>query len=230
MAFLDIFKGKKKKAPPSPPPPFPGAPEGAPAVQAPAAASPVEQVRSLKDQGWPDDQIIATLQGKGYDPVSINDAIAQAEAGPAAGPLPEVPGMPPPTPDMPPGIPTSIERPLHKKDSSENFEEIAESVVEEKWGEFNKELAKVNEWKDKADARVTKTEQELQDLKDDVENLHKAIVAKIGEYDKNLLDVGTEIKAMEKVFQKVLPELTGSVSELSRITKGIKKTKKKPVE
>jgi len=41
-------------------------------------------------------------------------------------------------------------------------------------------------------------------MKDEVENLHKAIVAKIGEYDKNLLDVGTEIKAMEKVFQKVM--------------------------
>ena len=73
----------------------------------------------------------------------------------------------------------------------------------------------------------SQNEQELEDLKGDVENLHKAIVAKIGEYDKNLLDVGTEIKAMEKVFQKVLPELTGSVSELSRITKGIKTKKKK---
>jgi hypothetical protein len=229
MAFMDIFKGKKKKAPPSPPPPFPGAPEGAPAAPAPAAAPPVDQVRSFKDQGMPDDQIIATLQGQGYDPASINDAIAQVEAGPAAGPLPEVPGMPSPTPDMSPGIPSSMEKSAHKAPPSEDFEEIAESVVEEKWGEFNKELAKVNEWKEKTDARVVKTEQELQDLKDDVENLHKAIVAKIGEYDKNLLDVGTEIKAMEKVFQKVLPELTGSVSELSRITKGIKKTKKKTV-
>ena len=56
--------------------------------------------------------------------------------------------------------------------------------------------------------------------------VREIIVAKISDYDKNLLDVGTEIKAMEKVFQKVLPELTGSVSELSRITKGIKGKKK----
>jgi hypothetical protein len=45
------------------------------------------------------------------------------------------------------------------------------------------------------------------------------------DYDKNLLDVGTEIKAMEKVFQKVLPELTSSVQELGRITKTAKAAK-----
>jgi len=219
MAFMDMFKGKKKKAP-SPPLPYPGTPTGAPAA-APATAPPIDQVQALKDQGMPNDQIINHLQAQGYDPSSINTAIAQAEAGPAAGPVPEVPGMPPPEPEMH----MFKERP-RKEAPAENVEEIAESIIEEKWGEFTKELAKFTEWKDKSESRIVKMEQEMKDLKDDVENLHKAIVAKIGDYDKNLLDVGTEIKAMEKVFQKVLPELTGSVSELSRITKGIKGKKK----
>ena len=60
------------------------------------------------------------------------------------------------------------------------------------------------------------------DMKADLDNLHKAIVSKIGEYDKNLLDVGTEIKAMEKVFQKILPTLTENVAELSRVTRNVK--------
>ena len=50
-------------------------------------------------------------------------------------------------------------------------------------------------------------------------------MSKIADYDKNLLSVGTEIKAME-VFQKVLPTLTENVGELSRITKEIKIQKK----
>lgn len=219
MAFMDMFKGKKKKAP-SPPPPYPGIPTGVPAA-APATAPPIDQVQALKDQGLPNDQIINNLQAQGYDPISINNAIAQAEAGIPAGPVPEVPGMPPPEPERH----MFKERP-RKEAPSENIEEIAESIIEEKWVEFTKELAKFTEWKDKSESRIVKMEQEMKDLKDDVENLHKAIVAKIGDYDKNLLDVGTEIKAMEKVFQKVLPELTGSVSELSRITKGIKGKKK----
>lgn len=221
MAFMDVFKSKKK-APPSPPPPYPGTPAGAPPPASPGL--PIDQVQSMMNQGMSNDQIINSLQAQGYDPVSINNAIAQAEAGPPAGPRQDIPGLPPPGPEMP--SPAFGRRPSARELPSENVEEIAESIVEEKWGELTKELAKFNEWRDKTESRVDKVEQEVQDLKDDVENLHKAIVAKIGEYDKNLLDVGTEIKAMEKVFQKVLPELTGSVSELSRITKGIKGKKK----
>ncbi|MBW2973387.1 hypothetical protein KY346_03265 [Candidatus Woesearchaeota archaeon] len=214
MAILDIFKTKKKKAPPSPPPPYPGGETAA----APAGELPIEQVRSLKQQNMTNDQIIDTLQGQGYGFREIHDAITQVDTGMPAGPVEEVPGMPPPSP-----VPSFAER---REAPSENVEEIAESIVEEKWSDFMKELGKMNDWKEKAEARIAKVEQSLRDLKDDVENLHKAIVAKISDYDKNLLDVGTEIKAMEKVFQKVLPELTGSVSELSRITKGIKKKKK----
>ena len=48
----------------------------------------------------------------------------------------------------------------------------------------------------------------MADLKSDFDGLHKAILGKIGEYDKNLVNIGTDIKAMEKVFQKVIPILT----------------------
>lgn len=221
MAIFDIF-AKKKKAPPSPPLPYPGetAESPWPTPPTPQGVLPIDQVSSLKDQGYANEQIVSILQGQGYDPVTIQNAIAQVDVGPAAMPLDEVPGLPPETPSFG----GSMSR---KEAPSENMEEIAESIVEEKWVEFTKEMGKITEWKDKSESRLVKIEQELQDLKDDVENLHKAIVSKIGEYDKNLLDVGTEIKAMEKVFQKVLPELTGSVSELSRITKGIKTKKKK---
>ena len=84
-------------------------------------------------------------------------------------------------------------------------------------------LTKINEWKETVDARISKFEQAMKDLKGDMDNLHKAIVAKIGEYDQNLLNVGTEIKAMEKVFSKVLPTFTENVNELARVAKGIKK-------
>lgn len=101
-------------------------------------------------------------------------------------------------------------------------------MVEEKWKDVQKELAKTNEWRDKVEARNTKIETNVQDLKADLENLHKAIVSKIGEYDRNLLDVGVEIKAMEQVFKKVLPELTTNVQELSRMTRKSKDVKEKP--
>jgi uncharacterized coiled-coil DUF342 family protein len=106
----------------------------------------------------------------------------------------------------------------------EQFEEIAEHIVDEKWQEFTKEMSKMSEWKDVVNSRLDRLEQSMNDAKADLDNLHKAIISKIGEYDKNLLDVGTEIKAMEKVFQKVLPTLTENVSELARVTKNVKAT------
>ena len=49
------------------------------------------------------------------------------------------------------------------------------------------------------------------------------MLEKVGEYDKHIGDVGTEVKALEKVFQKVLPGFIENVSELSRITEEMKR-------
>lgn len=103
-----------------------------------------------------------------------------------------------------------------------HIEEIAEAIIDEKWEELIKNLNKISEWRDKTDATIAKLEQQFKDLKDNFDNLHKAIIGKIGEYDQNIINVGTEIKAMEKVFQKILPVFTENVNELSRITKAAK--------
>src|SRR3989344_6487668 len=147
------------------------------------------------------------LQSQGYPAPTIYDAIAQTEVRKN------------PEPFEPPH-----DTPSQKQQHPES-EIIVEQLIEEKWHELQKELAKTNEWKDSMTSRMDKIEQSMADMRADLDGLHKAIVARIGEYDKTLLDVGTEIKAMEKVFQKVLPELTGNIQELSRITKNVKEPK-----
>lgn len=119
-------------------------------------------------------------------------------------------GMPPP--DM--GMETSGSR--------ERIEEIAEAIVDEKWNELIKSVEKIIEWKERTDARLAQMEQLLQDLKGNFDKLHTAVLEKVGEYDKNLTEVGTEIKAMEKVFQKIIPTMTENVNELARISKDLK--------
>ncbi|MCF7860926.1 hypothetical protein K9M79_01680 [Candidatus Woesearchaeota archaeon] len=154
------------------------------------------------------------------------------------GPMPPRMGQPPPgmggpppsmeqsSPDfgamggpMPPGM-----GPSGGSDSmSERIEEIAEAIIDEKWDQLIKNVNRIVEWKTVTEAKLSRMDQEFNDLKGNFDSLHKAIIGKIGEYDKNILSVGTEIKAMEKVFQKVLPTFTENVSELSRITKIMKK-------
>ncbi len=216
MPIMDIFK--KKKADEAAPYPMPGSMPGPmPGSMPPPMPSevPISQVVSMQSQGLTNNQIIQSLQRQGYQPTQIYDALAQAEAKRSIEPM-EVPG------EMAPR--TEIRAPPASHPESEA---IVEQIIEEKWHELQKDLGKINEWKELITSRMDKLEQSTTDMKSDLDGLHKAIVARIGEYDKTLMDVGTEIKAMEKVFQKVLPELTGNIQELSRITKNVKGPVKK---
>lgn len=211
---LDIFK--KKEAPPvAPAPPMVPAVPAAPTVPPAAilAGTPTDYVLSLQQQGLTQNQIIQTLQRQGYSQAQISDAMNQAAVkgqvtggeAPIAGPPPQGPSILPP--------------------EGTQFEEIAESIIQEKWEDFQKQLEKESTWKEKTESRIGVVEGQLGELRGIIDNLHKAIVSKIADYDKNLLSVGTEIKAMEKVFQQILPTLTDNVQELSRLTKGMKKKK-----
>lgn len=165
-------------------------------------------IAGLRSQGYPDVEIIQSLKDQSYSPKDINDAFTQ---------LDESGGEP-------------YQAPREDYSSSQpagDYEGLIENIIEDKWSDFNRELSKIKSWKDEVDNSLEKLHQEISDVKSDVDSLHKAILGKIGDYDKNLLDVGSELKAMEKVFTKIIPTLTESISELSRITKESKKGSKK---
>ena len=101
-------------------------------------------------------------------------------------------------------------------------EELIEAIIEEKWNELVKDINRVIEWKQKADAKLSAMDQRLDDMQAQFDKLHQAIIGKVGDYDKHILDVGTQLQAMEKVFGKVLPEFIDNVNELSIITQRVK--------
>lgn len=194
---------------------------------------PVEQVRSMKAKGLDNNQIVQSLQRNGYSSTQVFDALNQADLASGA-PLP--PG-PPPLPDPP--VPSSVGSLSNEPADSgmsnlmpsgsvsdSDTEELVESIIEEKWTELVKDINKIVEWKNDVEIKINKLEQRFESLKDDFDKVHQAIIGKVGEYDKNILTVGAEVKAMEKVFSKVLPVFTENVSELNRITQNIKKSRK----
>ncbi len=230
-----------------PPPPYAGAnnqpfPQGKMTDQYPTATPPpgptpspglpIDQVVQLRQQGLSNNQIVQSLQRDGFDSSHIFDAMNQADLGSPAGPVdqgmyqqePVAMGQPQAGSDLPP---IDSMPPPFSAGSSEvsKVEEIAEAIIDEKWEEMIKSINKIMEWKDATENRMAKIEQQFHDLKDNFDNLHAAVVGKIGDYDKNILNVGTEIKAMEKVFQKILPAFTENVSELSRITRNVRARK-----
>jgi hypothetical protein len=108
----------------------------------------------------------------------------------------------------------------------EKIEEIAEAIIDEKWNEFIINVNKIVAWKERTESRMSAIEKRFEDVKGSVDELQKTMLGRIGEYDRHVTDVGTEIKAMEKVFQKVLPSFTSNVNELSRITSDLKEKRR----
>ena len=107
--------------------------------------------------------------------------------------------------------------------TDDRVEELVEAIIDEKWKDVADNLNRIIDWKEKTEVRITEIETKLQGMKDDFDKLHTAILEKVGEYDKHIMDVGTEVQALEKVFQKVLPGFIENVSELSRITDKLRK-------
>jgi len=185
---------------------------------------PLPMVMELRGKGLSDAQIIQKLQQDGYRVDQIYDALNQSDikGGVEGAALPQQPpsSMPPP-PRQP--APPKRQEPIAPFSDTERVEEIAEAIIDEKWKELTKDLDKILEWKDKAESRLTLIEQNIENLKQGFEKLHSSILGKVSEYDQNIINLGTEIKAMEKVFQKLIPAFTENVNELSRITQTLKR-------
>lgn len=113
------------------------------------------------------------------------------------------------------------------QDNQVKIEELVETIIEEKWEELLRDVNKIINWKNKVESRVSEIEMRLDHLKESFSDLQKAIVGKVGEYDKHIMEVGSEIKAMERVFSKVLPTFTENVNELTNITRKIKEGEKR---
>jgi len=169
------------------------------------ADTPSELILQYRSQGYPDDSIQQALQQAGYTSQQIYDGFNQADANPGAATAATNVGM-------------ETSAPTSYNDRNDT-EAIVESAVEEKWKDLESSLKPLLDWKEKADMRITKVEQEILILKENFDKLHEGVLGKISEYDTNLEDVGSSIKAMDKVMKEVLPELNESVNRLSRISK-----------
>ena len=195
--------------------------------QSPVSSNvPLAKVVELRSQGTPNNQIIQMLQNEGYSSDQIFDAMNQADMSQNIGQ-----GVAEPNAD-----PSNLENPMEMQPQNYNYsgggygdpnremiEETTEAIINEKWNSVVMKLNKLEDWRSKLEQRMAHMENSFKNLQDNFDKLHQAIIGKIGEYDQNILNVGTEIKAMEKVFQKILPTFTENVNELSRITQKMNK-------
>jgi hypothetical protein len=191
---------------------------------------PTDQVIKLRQQGLTDEQIVQTLQKDGFKSFQIFEAMHQAEVKGMVAPA-GLEDMPPPENPMegplplPPGAPTGAE-----KMSVDRIEEIAEAIIDEKWNALVENVNKIIDWKEETDRKLAAVETRLHDLNSKLDKVQASMLGKIEDYDKTMADVGTDVKALTKVFQKILPGFMENVSELSRIAETLKGKPRKPLE
>lgn len=178
----------------------------------------------------------------------IYDAVNQKKSAPSANPVnnpldeldqfempsPEAPTTQTPSPEVPeppsysapsypaPSIEPSIQQP---QVSTDYIQQIAEEVVEEKWDDLMSKVGDIRLWKDKIDGDITAIKQEIMRTQNHFANLQKAVLGKVSEYNENIININTEMKSLEKVFEKIIQPLTNNIKELNKITNKLK-TKK----
>ena len=149
-------------------------------------------------------------------------------------PQQSTPQSPQPSPQQSPQPQQSYEQPRSQQsvfsgpsvnvgsESIDSLDQIAEAIIDEKWKQLKAYIEKIVDWKGKVEGRILAIEQNQKQLGEQIIGLQKSLVDKVQTYDRHITDVGTEIKAMEKVFQKIIPSLTDNVNELSNVVHRMK--------
>lgn len=227
MALFE-FRKKKKEFPELPGlPPLPPMPPLPPEFQQPpmpqaAALPPAPQViAQLQAQGMAPAEIAKMLRERGYP---STDILAGMQVQQPFG-FPQLPPIPPaPPPPLKPVMGPSKEDVVTLL--TEDIQEIAETIIEEKWSQQRKDFAKLEKWKEDVDEKLVHLEESAIALQQRMDGLEKAIFGKIEEYGKGISDVSTELKAMQRVFSTVMPQFTTNIKELQALLEGAKKKKK----
>lgn len=209
--------------------------------------NPTTQVISMIQKGMSNDQIVQTLKSQNYSYQQIAEAIHQAETKSSIDPtsfsnpssqelqpsimheqsaqeLPEAPSPSNHSPQPAMIYPSTPQQSFFesRSQSMEQFEEIAEAIIEEKWRQSLQEFGDLSAFRERIRSDIASLKQELLRVERRFENLQSAVLGKVQDYDKSITDVGTNIKALEKLLQNIIQPLTSNIKELQRLTQDLK--------
>jgi hypothetical protein len=184
-------------------------------------APPIGEMRA---KGMQPREIVRDLTAKGYPSTDIATGMEMSSQSPAFYPSSAPMGMP--SPPTPPPRPTPIRIPI------EDIERVSEAIISEKWKDVAKDIDDVKKWRDETDMTLSNLSDRMTKLEMKLESVEQAILGKVEEYGKSITDVGTELKAMQRVFQTVMPTFTENIKDLRDLVdtaklKGFKATKRK---
>lgn len=197
---------------------------------------PVNQVLDMLRKGLKNEEVSRKLESQGYSLQQISNAMDQANIKQGVERnMPEEPSIPDaeiPYPDQEqepmqqPAQNYPAQYQMPPAQPAMNYEEIqatVEQIVEEKWKEFMKNVGDINVFKARVGDDMEAVKQEILRTQRRLEDLQNAMLGKVKEYNQSVMDMGSDMKALEQVFSKILEPLTTNVKELSKITESLRK-------
>src|SRR3989344_294024 len=167
-------------------------------------------------QGWDSDQ-------RGMQPSMLDQQIPDEEIPVPSPPQssPEFGSAAPSSFSIPSSGGFSMQQPVMINTQATN-EELIESIIEEKWQHLLESVGDIEVWKSRVNDELAAIKQEVLRISSRVDNLQTSVLGRVREHGKNMEDVGSEIKALEKVLQDIIQPLTSNVKELSEITNSLR--------
>lgn len=206
--------------------------------------TPTEIVIGMQQQKKDDSEIVAALTEQGVNPNQIVEAFNQARIKQAVVAKPEVPM---PAEGLAPSILTTEGRQTEQAQAPEEYypapvsgqmqeqsygysqqqpaavdteaiEEIAESIINEKWEEARAKISSIAEWKDYTENRLGSMEERNKRVEKALDSLQAALLGKVQQYGQDIKSLNTEMKSIEGAFSKLLSPLSANIQELQKIT------------
>jgi len=153
--------------------------------------------------------------------------LTQASAPPFSS-FPSMPSAPSPSLPSPPSPPSRelppppIFKPEAPKPAFEEVEEFVEATVSEKWEKFKRELEELRKVQDDFSASLSGLSERMTALEKKMDMVIQQVLGKVEEYGKGVADVGVELKAMQKMFNTIMPTFTENIKELQEIVEKVK--------
>lgn len=188
--------------------------------------TPTDEALEMMGQGLTNDQIVSELEAKGYSMEQISDAINQAsiKMGVEGQEVPEDIPAPSPEEGYTYGEQAEGQEPAQGyAPTEEDVQKIVEQIIEEKWRDVSAVMNELQAWKAHIAEDLEATKQELLRLSARFDNLQSAVVGKVKDYSQNIVELGSDVKALQSVMQKLMEPFTENVKELSRITEKMRK-------
>lgn len=192
---------------------------------------PVQKAIDMKSQGMANDKIIEALLSEKYTYQQIRDALQQAEikknvsnpghaqemqkeesTAPQAAAY--APAQNATQPSTPRSIMQSAPRPMPSGINIDEIQRILEEIINEKWKESEEAIVRILEWKAGITAKMADMESRMKEFNSRIDSMNSVLGKKAEEFNQTMTNVDTEIKALDKALNKLIPALSDNISEL----------------